>query len=101
MKLALSILLVITSVLMILLVLLHKGKGSGLSDLFGGGISTNYGGSSVVERNLDRITIVVGGLRYLVRGWLWTLTPNGGSSLADRLARIETRQEQMMELLKK
>lgn len=47
------------------------------------------------------ITIVIGGLRYLVRGWLWTLTPNGGSSLADRLARIETRQEQMMELLKK
>ena len=46
-------------------------------------------------------TIVIGGLRYLVRGWLWTLTPNGGSSLADRLARIETRQEQMMELLKK
>jgi hypothetical protein len=45
--------------------------------------------------------IVVGGLRYLVRGWLLTLTPNGGSSLADRLARIETRQEQMMELLKK
>jgi hypothetical protein len=47
------------------------------------------------------LTIVFGGLRYLVRGWLWTLTPNGGSSLADRLARIETRQEQMMELLKK
>lgn len=45
--------------------------------------------------------IVVGGLRYLVRGWLWTLTPNGGSSLADRLARIETRQEQIMDLLKK
>ncbi len=47
------------------------------------------------------LAIVVGSLRYLVRGWLWTLTPNGGSSLADRLARIETRQEQMMELLKK
>jgi hypothetical protein len=47
------------------------------------------------------LAIFVGGLRYLVRGWLWTLTPNGGSSLADRLARIETRQEQMMELLKK
>ncbi len=45
--------------------------------------------------------IVVGGLRYLVRGWLWTLTPNGGSSLADRLARIETRQEDILELLKK
>ena len=64
MKLALSIALVLTSILMILLVLLHKGKGSGLSDLFGGGISSNYGGSSVVERNLDRITIVVGGLWF-------------------------------------
>ncbi len=64
MKLALSILLVITSVVMILLVLLHKGKGSGLSDLFGGGISSNYGGSSVVERNLDRLTIIVGGLWF-------------------------------------
>ena len=63
-KLALSILLIITSVLMILLVLLHKGKGSGLSDLFGGGVSSSYGGSSVVERNLDRITIVVGGLWF-------------------------------------
>lgn len=61
---ALSIVLVITSVLMILLVLLHKGKGSGLSDLFGGGISSNYGGSSVVERNLDRITIVTGGVWF-------------------------------------
>jgi len=62
--LALSIFLVISSIVMILLVLLHKGKGSGLSDLFGGGISSNYGGSSVVERNLDRITIVVGGLWF-------------------------------------
>ena len=64
MVLALSILLVMTSVLMILLVLLHKGKGSGLSDLFGGGISSSYGGSSVVEKNLDRITIIVGGLWF-------------------------------------
>ncbi len=64
MVLALSILLVITSVLMVLLVLLHKGKGSGLSDLFGGGVSSSYGGSSVVEKNLDRITIVVGGLLF-------------------------------------
>ncbi len=61
---ALSILLVITSVLMVTLVLLHKGKGSGLSDLFGGGISSSYGGSTVVERNLDRITIVVGALWF-------------------------------------
>jgi len=63
-KIGLSIFLVITSLLMILLVLLHKGKGSGLSDMFGGGISSNYGGSSVVEKNLDRITIVVGGLWF-------------------------------------
>ncbi len=64
MILGLSIALMITSTLMILLVLLHKGKGSGLSDLFGGGISSNYGGSSVVERNLDRITIVAGGVWF-------------------------------------
>jgi preprotein translocase subunit SecG len=62
--LGLSIALMVTSTLMILLVLLHKGKGSGLSDLFGGGISSNYGGSSVVERNLDRITIVAGGVWF-------------------------------------
>ena len=39
------------------------------------------------------------GLRYLVKGWLWTLTPNGGSSLADRLARIETRQEEIFRII--
>ena len=60
MVLALSIILVITSVLMVLLVLLHKGKGSGLSDLFGGGMSSSLGGSSVVEKNLDRFTVVIG-----------------------------------------
>ena len=49
---------------MILLVLLHKGKGNGLSDLVGGGMSSTYGGSSVVEKNLDRITIVVGGVWF-------------------------------------
>jgi preprotein translocase subunit SecG len=64
MALALSIFLIIASVLMVLLVLLHKGKGSGLSDLFGGGVSSSYGGSSVVEKHLDRITIVVGGLWF-------------------------------------
>jgi len=55
-----SILLVITSVVLALFILLHKGRGGGLSDLFGGGISTSLGGSSIAERNLDRITIVVG-----------------------------------------
>ena len=54
---AFQILLAITSMLLIALVLLHKGKGGGLSDLFGGGMSSSLGGSSVAERNLDRITI--------------------------------------------
>lgn len=57
---AMEILLAITSVLLIVLVLLHKGKGGGLSDLFGGGVSSSLGGSSVAERNLDRITIALG-----------------------------------------
>jgi preprotein translocase subunit SecG len=65
MELGLSILLLITSLLMVILVLLHKGKGSGISDLFGGGISSTYGGSSVVERNLDRITVVIGAVWFL------------------------------------
>lgn len=55
-----SIVLIITSLLMILLVLLHKGKGGGLSDLFGGGITSSLSGSSVVERNLDRVTVGTG-----------------------------------------
>jgi len=50
---------------MILLVLLHKGKGGGLSDLFGGGMSSSLGSSSVVERNLDRLTIVTGVVWFL------------------------------------
>ena len=56
---AFQILLAITSLLLIALVLLHKGKGGGLSDLFGGGMSSSLGGSSVAERNLDRITIAL------------------------------------------
>jgi preprotein translocase subunit SecG len=58
--LALSIVLVVCSVLLVVLILLHKGKGGGLSDLFGGGVTTSLGGSSIAERNLDRITIVLG-----------------------------------------
>ena len=54
-----SIVLVITSVVFSLFVLMHKGRGGGLSDLFGGGISSSMGGSSVAERNLDRLTIIV------------------------------------------
>ncbi len=60
MVLAFSILSILASALMILLVLLHKGRGGGLSDMFGGGVSTGLGGSSVAERNLDRITVGIG-----------------------------------------
>ena len=59
MILGLQILLLILNVLVIVFVLLHKGKGGGLSDLFGGGVSSSLGGSSVAERNLDRITIAL------------------------------------------
>jgi preprotein translocase subunit SecG len=54
---ALTILLVLTSVILIVLVLLHRGKGGGLSNMFGGGVSSSLGGSTVVEKNLDRLTI--------------------------------------------
>jgi preprotein translocase subunit SecG len=60
-----SIVLILTSLMMIVLVLLHKGKGGGLSDLFGGGMSSSLGSSSVVERNLDRITIFTGVLWFV------------------------------------
>jgi len=45
------------SLLLILLILLHSGRGGGLSDMFGGGIGTSAAGSTVMERNLDRITV--------------------------------------------
>jgi preprotein translocase subunit SecG len=54
-----SILLALTSTLLIVMILLHKGRGGGLSDMFGGGMSSGLGGSSVAEKNLDRITIGV------------------------------------------
>ncbi|MGW1163323.1 preprotein translocase subunit SecG [Streptomyces sp. NPDC002513] len=60
MVLGFSIALIVFSLLLMLLVLMHKGKGGGLSDMFGGGMQSSVGGSSVAERNLDRITIVVG-----------------------------------------
>ena len=55
-----SILLIVCSLMLIVLVLLHKGRGGGMSDLFGGGMSSSLGGSSVAERNLDRITVGIG-----------------------------------------
>lgn len=57
---ALKILLLITSILLTLLILLHKGRGGGLSDMFGGGLSSSVGSSGVAERNLNRITIILG-----------------------------------------
>ena len=49
---------VVDGLLLIFLVLLHSGKGGGLSDMFGGSIGATAAGSTVVERNLDRITVV-------------------------------------------
>jgi preprotein translocase subunit SecG len=59
MEFALQILLAITSVLVVLLVLLHRAKGGGLSTLFGGGVQSSLSGSTVVEKNLDRVTLFV------------------------------------------
>ena len=56
----LSILTIATSLGLIVLILLHKGKGGGLSSMFGGGVTSSLSGSSVVEKNLNRLTIFVG-----------------------------------------
>ena len=48
---------VLSCITLILLVLLHSGRGSGLSDMFGGGAGAAAAGSTVVERNLDRLTV--------------------------------------------
>ena len=58
-RIGLQVLLVLGGLFLTMLILLHKGKGGGLSDMFGGGMSSSLGGSSVAERNLDRITISV------------------------------------------
>ena len=57
---ALYVLLAITSLLLTLLILLHKSRGGGLSDMFGGGVNTTLGSSGVAERNLNHITIILG-----------------------------------------
>ena len=56
---ALQITLIVTSSLVILLVLLHRAKGGGLSTLFGGGVQSSLSGSTVVEKNLDRLTYFI------------------------------------------
>ncbi|MBT1001861.1 preprotein translocase subunit SecG [Paenarthrobacter sp. DKR-5] len=59
-QIVLQILLGITSLLLTFLILLHKGRGGGLSDMFGGGMSSSLGSSGVAERNLNRFTIILG-----------------------------------------
>ena len=65
-RIVLQVLLVLSSFFLIMSILLHKGKGGGLSDMFGGGISSPAGSSGVAERNLNRITVGV--------ALLWTVT---------------------------
>jgi len=71
MELALQIVLSISSVLLVLLILLHRGRGGGLSSLFGGGVQSSLSGSSVVEKNLDRLTLFVGAI------WLISIVGTG------------------------
>ena len=59
-ELALNIVLTLTSLLLIVLILLHRGKGGGLSSMFGGAVSSQLSGSSVVEKNLNRLTVFIG-----------------------------------------
>ena len=59
-ELVLNVLLVLTSVMLVVLILLHRGKGGGLSSMFGGAVSSQLSGSSVVEKNLNRLTVIVG-----------------------------------------
>ena len=56
-KIALEVFLALTGVFLVALILMHKGKGGGMSDMFGGSLSSTMGGSSVAERNLNRITV--------------------------------------------
>ena len=56
-ELVLNIVLVLTSALLIVLILLHRGKGGGLSSMFGGAVSSSLAGSSVVEKNLNLLTV--------------------------------------------
>ena len=59
-QIALQVLFAITSLLLTLLILLHKGRGGGLSDMFGGGVTSTMNSSGVAERNLNRVTIILG-----------------------------------------
>ena len=59
-RIVLQVLLALTSLFLTMLILMHKGKGGGLSDMFGGGMSSSLSGSSMAERNLNRFTVIMG-----------------------------------------
>jgi preprotein translocase subunit SecG len=69
---------IIASLTLILFILLHAGRGGGLSDMFGGGMSTTLGGSTVVERNLDRLTVGAATIFGLTSIFLALLLAPGG-----------------------
>ena len=77
-RIVLQVLLVLSSLVLTLFILLHKGKGGGLSDMFGGGMTSSLGGSSVAERNLDRFPLAV--------ALVWA-TPIIGPALLARVVR--------------
>ncbi|MCC9204797.1 preprotein translocase subunit SecG [Arthrobacter sp. zg-Y769] len=58
-KTVLLVLLAVTSLLLTLLILLHKGRGGGMSDMFGGGMTSSLGSSGVAEKNLNRFTVAL------------------------------------------
>nr|WP_205832753.1 preprotein translocase subunit SecG [Bifidobacterium sp. DSM 109957] len=58
-KITLEVVIVVLSCLLTLLILMHKGKGGGLSDMFGGGLTQNAGTSGVAEKNLNRWTVII------------------------------------------
>ena len=74
----LNVLLVLTSVLLIVLILLHRGKGGGLSSMFGGAVASQLSGSSVVEKNLDRLTLFCGAVWTICIVGLGLLLKAGG-----------------------
>ncbi len=87
-RIALQVLLVLSSFFLIMSILLHKGKGGGLSDMFGGGVSSSAGTSGVAERNLDRITVgvaLVWVATIVGLGLLTKFFPDGGGDTADSI----------------
>ena len=78
MKLFLQILLIVSSTLLVVAVLLHRGRGGGLSSLFGGGMQSSLAGSSVAEKNLDRMTLFVAAIWIIAIIGTGLLVKGGG-----------------------